>query len=190
MVLATNPGVSHRFSVEVRNLAEESAAQTLHAIAARRVSRCVLPWIPLMQGDAESGIIQEWLALAEAEPDETFQRDYLALVVIFAGLAGCRPIWDRAVRELAMRRNWKRSEVVMEWQQEAREEAERTTRRESILQTLELRFHAVPEDVAAAVNGMNDRARLKRWFRHAVTAESLDAFRAAVRMPNGAAPRR
>jgi hypothetical protein len=75
MVLATNPSVSHRYSIEVRNLAEESAAQALQAIAAGQLPRCVLPWIVLMQGGGESGIMPEWLQLAEAEPDESLQRD-------------------------------------------------------------------------------------------------------------------
>jgi hypothetical protein len=181
MVLATNPGVSHRFSVEVRNLAAESAAQTLQAIAAGQVSRCILPWVPLMQGGAQSGIILEWLRLAETEPDETLLRDYAALAVVFAGLAGSRPTWERVVEGWTMRRNYKRSEVMEEMRQEGRVEA----RRQDLLETLQLRFDEVPEDIAAAVSEMTDVARLTRWFRHAVKAKSLEAFRSAVRFPNG-----
>jgi hypothetical protein len=184
MVLATNPGVNHRFGVEVRNIAGESAAQTLQAIAAGRLSRCVLPWTPLMHGGAESGIIREWLSLAEAEPDEALRVDYGALAVLFAGLAGCRPAWDRAVKEWIMRRNYKISEVAEEWRQEGRLE----TRREVLLELLQARFDLVPEDIKAAVAEMTDLARLSRWFKHAAKAKSLEAFRAAVRVPTANGP--
>jgi len=184
MVLATSLDVRHHFSVQTRNLAEESAAQTLQAIAAGRFDRCVLPWVPLMHGGAESGIIQEWLSVAEGEPDESLQRDYAALAVLFAGLAGRRPAWDPAVKEWAMQRNWKRSEVAMEWEREG----EIRARRDDLLQVLQLRFGTVPEDLAKAVSGMTEVTKLGRWLRHAVKAKSLDTFRAAVRLPNGNGP--
>ena len=63
------------------------------------------------------------------EPDETLLRDYAALAVVFAGLAGSRPIWQRAVEGWTMRRNYKRSEVMEEMRQEGRVE----TRRQAIL---------------------------------------------------------
>jgi hypothetical protein len=100
------------------------------------------------------------------------------LAVVFAGLTGTRPIWERVVEEWSMRRNWKRSEVMEEVRVEGRLEAHR----DDLLQVLQLRFDAVPEDIAAAVSGMTDVARLARWFRHAVKAKSLDAFRSAVRL--------
>src|SRR5438552_7542909 len=40
-----------------RDLAEEDAAATLSQIAAGRLAYCVLPWIPLMRGGAEAGIM-------------------------------------------------------------------------------------------------------------------------------------
>jgi hypothetical protein len=184
MVLATNPGVSDRFSVEVRNLAGESATQTLQAIAAERLPRCVLPWLPLMHGGAESSIIREWLSVAEAETDESLRADYAALAVVFAGLTGSRPTWERAVEEWTMRRDYKRSEVVEGW----RMEGEIRRGRADLLEVLQLRFEAVPEGIAAAVAEMTDLARLARWLRHAVKAKSLEAFRAAVRVPPANGP--
>jgi hypothetical protein len=178
MILATNLDVSHRYSVRVRNLAEESAAQTLDAIAAGRFSRCILPWVPLMHGGADSGIIQQWLTLAEGEPDQSLRSDYAALAVVFAALTGSRLTWGRAVEEWSMRRNWKRSEVFEEMRVEGRLEA----RREALLEVLQARFDTVPEDIATAVAEMTDVLRLSRWLRHAARAKSLDAFRSAVRL--------
>jgi hypothetical protein len=83
-----------------------------------------------------------------------------------------------------MRRNWKRSEVMEEVRQEGRVEA----RRADLLEALQLRFDTVPEDIAAAVSEMTDLARLSRWFKHAVKAKSLEAFRAAVRVPTANGP--
>lgn len=137
-----------------------------------------------MHGGAESGIISEWLSLADAEPDESLRADYAALAVLFAGLAGCRPAWDRAVKEWIMRRNYKRSEVADEW----RREGEIAGRQAALLEALQLRFDTVPEDIAAAVAEMTDLARLSRWFKHAAKAKSLEAFRAAVRVPTANGP--
>jgi hypothetical protein len=184
MVLATDPDVSHRYGIRMRNLAEDSAAATLQAIAAGRLDRCVLPWVSLMHGGAASGTIEEWLRQVDLEPDESLRADYAALVVVFAGLAGCRPAWERAVEEWRMHRNYKRSEVVEGW----RMEGEIRRGRADLLEALQVRFGAVPEDIVAAVAAMTDLARLSRWFKHALKAKSLEAFRAAVRVPTANGP--
>jgi hypothetical protein len=184
MVLATQPDRSHRFSVVTRNLAADSAEQTLQAIAAGRLQRCVLPWVPLMQGGAESAIIQEWLRLAAGETDESLRADYGALAVVFAELAGCREVWHRALEEW----NVQRSQQVLEWQQEAREEAQVETTRANLLRLLRVRFQAVPEDIAGTVAGMTDLTELSRWLDLTVTAGSLEAFRAAIQVPTTNGP--
>jgi hypothetical protein len=184
MVLATHPDMSHRFSVVTRNLAADSAGQTVQAIAAGRLPRCVLPWVSLMQGGAESGIIQEWMRVAEGETDESLRADYAALVVVFAELASCRDVWRQALEEW----NMQRSQQVLEWQRDAREKAEIETWRQVVLRTLRLRFQSLPEDVAGAVAGMSDLTELSRWHDLAVTASSLEAFRAAVQVPTTNGP--
>ena len=72
------------------------------------------------------------------------------------------------------------SQQVLEWQREARTEAELQTRRADLLEALEIRFRSVPEDLARLIAELTDRAALRRWFRAALQADSLDAFRAAV----------
>jgi hypothetical protein len=184
MVLATHPDMNHRFSVVTRNLAEYSAGQTLAAVAAGRLQRCVLPWVPLMQGGAESGIIQEWLRVAEGETDESLRADYGALAVVFAELTGCRDVWRQALEEW----NVQRSQQVLEWQREAQERAQIATWRQAVLRTLQVRFESIPEDVAAGVAGMSDLAELLRWHDLAATTNSLEAFRAAIQVPTTNGP--
>jgi hypothetical protein len=185
MVLATQPDVSHRFSVVTRILAADSAEQTLQAIAAGRLQRCVLPWVPLMQGGAESGIIQEWLRVAEGETEESLRADYGALAVVFAELAGCRDVWRQALEEW----NVQRSQQVLEWQREAQQRTEIELTRAHLLEALRARSGAeVPEDLASAVAAMTDFDELSRWFRLALRVDSLDAFRAAVQSPTTNGP--
>jgi hypothetical protein len=108
----------------------------------------------------------------------------MGLAVVFAGLAGCRPLWERAVEDAGMHDEWKRSEVM----EEMRVEGEIRARRADLLKVLQARFATVPDDIAAAVSGMTDLARLSRWFKHALKAKSLEAFRAAVRVPTANGP--
>jgi hypothetical protein len=82
--------------------------------------------------------------------------------------------------------NMQRSEQVLEWQQQARIE----TMRANLLKALQVRLHAeVPEDLVSAVEAMTDLGELSRWFELALTADSLDAFRARVQVPTTNGPR-
>lgn len=54
-------------------------------------------------------------------------------------------------------------------------------RRADLLRALQMRFQAAPPaELIAAVRAANDLNRLARWFDAAVTAPSLDVFRAVV----------
>jgi hypothetical protein len=74
----------------------------------------------------------------------------------------------------------RQSQQVLEWQREARIETELQTRRADLLEALEVRFQSVPEDLARIIAELTDLAELRRWFRAALQADSLNAFRAAV----------
>jgi hypothetical protein len=77
---------------------------------------------------------------------------------------------------------WKvrRSQQVREWQREA----EIKLTRDHLLEALRVCLHAkVPEDLASAVAAMTDFGELSRLFRLALTAGSLEAFLAEVRLP-------
>jgi hypothetical protein len=85
------------FQIVQRTLRDEDAAATLQGIAAGAVTPWILPWIPLMRGGADPGIIETWKQLASAEPDDRARADYGGLVLIFAELGGCWPIWKQAL---------------------------------------------------------------------------------------------
>jgi hypothetical protein len=54
-------------------------------------------------------------------------------------------------------------------------------RRADVMRALQLRFQAAPPaELAAAVRGLDDLKRLSRWFDAALTAPSLELFRAMV----------
>src|SRR5262245_5160275 len=60
-------GLVTELRVAERNLAGESATAVLSGVTIGTTSRVILPFVPLMQGGAEAGIIQGWLGLASAE---------------------------------------------------------------------------------------------------------------------------
>lgn len=141
------------------------------------LSRSVLPWIPLMRGGDEAGIIMEWRRLALEEPSAQRRGDYGGLALVFAELAGRRPVWREALEGW----NMQVSQQVLEWQAEARIEADLERSRKDILRALELRFRApVPADLTATVTALADLDELSRWFDATLTSDSLEAFRAAI----------
>ena len=74
------------------------------------------------------------------------------------------------------------SNVVLEWQAEAKAKAELETKRADLLRALERRCKApVPADVAQAVQATTDLNTLSRWFDAAIDASTYDDFRAAIK---------
>ncbi len=107
-------GVNTTLQVNERNLATESAEELLVKIGTGVVSRAVLPWVPLMTGADEAGIVKWWRELAEAEPDDRRRSNYGGLAKIFADAAGRFPLWSHALEGW----NMKRSRAVLEWLEE------------------------------------------------------------------------
>jgi hypothetical protein len=179
--LPSELGAEFRFKVRQRTLREEDAAATVAAIAAGQVARCILPFVPLMRGGAEAGIIEEWKRWATAEPEGPRRSDYAGLALVFAELVRVRDAWRRGLEGW----NVLQSQQVLEWQAmaraEARAEAEIRTTRKDLLRLLELKFSApLPADLVNTIQATTDLDKLTRWFDTAVTAPSLDAFRAAA----------
>jgi hypothetical protein len=64
-------------------------------------------------------------------------------------------------------------------------------RRADVLRALQVRFAAVPpHDVTAEVRGIEEMDRLCRWFDAALTAPTMDMFRAVVTGGDSAAQAR
>src|SRR5262249_38651847 len=102
----------------VRSLRDESAGATLDDIAAGRDARCVLAWIPLMQGGGGAAILEQWKSLAAQEPDHHLRSSFAALALVFAELTGRKSLWSTALEKWNMRE----SQVVKEWKAEGRTE--------------------------------------------------------------------
>jgi hypothetical protein len=163
--------------VVVATLRQMDARAALRRVELGEWPRCVLPWIPLMDGGGDPAIIREWIRLARDEPSERRRADYGGLALVFAELAGCWAVWKKELEGWAM----KQSQQVLEWQNEARREADLARLRKDVLRALEIRMRGpVPADLAAAVGELNNLDELSRWFDAALTAANCEEFRAAV----------
>jgi hypothetical protein len=67
----------------------------------------------------------------------------------------------------------KQSEQVLEWQAEARIEAQAA----AVLSALEAKFQSVPTDLAAKIQGTTEEVKLKAWLPLAVLTPSIEKFR-------------
>ena len=169
MVLPCTAEVRLRFRPLIRTLRDDDAAATLRHIDAGSVGRCILPWIPLMHGGGDLGTMQVWKRLAELEKNSQLRSVFGSLALVFAELADHKIEWKQSLKGWNMRE----STVVNEWIAEGQ--------RETLLRFLHARFKVpVPEDVTAAIEVAADAQELNRWVDLAATADSLDAFRAAI----------
>ena len=71
-----------------------------------------------MTGADESGTIERWKGLAEAEPDDRRRSNFGGLALVFADAAGRYDLWFQALEGW----NMKRSRAVLEWLEEGRQE--------------------------------------------------------------------
>ncbi|HTU18543.1 MAG TPA: hypothetical protein VMG10_10825 [Gemmataceae bacterium] len=169
-----------KFKPVIRDLETRSGCAALRGIAAGRLSRCVLAWIPLLRGGQESAIIQRWKRLAETEADERKRSDYAALALVFAEAADREEVWRRALEGW----NVKPSPIVEAWRQEGRQEGRAeglAVLRAKLLHCLRRQLGSdLPAELRAQIENQTDLAVLDRWFDLALEAASLEQFRAAL----------
>src|SRR5712692_5100354 len=106
---------------------------------------------------AAPGIIAEWKALAQAEPDSRRRSDYGGLALVFAELTDGQPLWKRALEGW----NVEQSQQVLEWQAIAEKRGLARGRVEAkveaLLRVLRKRTQAVvPADVEQAIRVSDD----------------------------------
>ena len=173
MALPCGAEVRLRFRPLVRTLRDDDSAATLRGIGAGSVGRCILPWIPLMHGGGDLDTMEEWKRLGGLGPDSRLRSVCGSLALVFAELAGRETEWKRSLEGW----NVRESMVVNEWIAEG----EAKGRRAALLQVLQARFRGkIPSDLMTTIEGASDADELSRWMPLAVTADSLDAFRAAI----------
>jgi hypothetical protein len=141
-------GLQTNLQVRELDLASIRAADTLEAIAAGRTSAAVLPWIPLMTGGDDAGIIERWKELAATEPNSRRRADYGALALVFAEAADRQTVWRQALEGW----NMIESKQVLEWQNE--------TSRKHLRELLKERFGTIPQSVQQRIDATTDPDRL------------------------------
>ncbi len=170
-------GLRTCLGVKELNLASENAATTLGLIAAGTVARCVLPWIALMQGGDDPGIIERWKELAATEPDVSCLPAYAYLAAVFSDAAGRRQIWQVALEGWNMRD----SQVALEIFGEGEEKGKLKGRVASLTRLLRRKFPpGPPADLLAMIESCPDANLLDHWLDAAVDAKTLDEFRRAI----------
>jgi hypothetical protein len=154
------------------NLANEDAEKRLAEVEAGSAPLEALAFIPLMKKGGDDGIIRRWLEVVGKETDRR-RRGGLKLVVVFAGLTGCKQEWQKALEGFDVNE----STIVNEWRAEARREGELKGAAAAVLRCLRTRFGAVPEDVTRSVNACSDLVQLETLLDSALVAASLEDFR-------------
>jgi hypothetical protein len=153
-----------------RNLERESATDLVTGIASGTIGRTLLPLVPLMNGGTEPAIINSWVELAQADPDQRRVGQHGALARVFARATQGHGEWLRTLKEW----NMTRSPVVDEWRAEGRVQAQTA----AVLSVLEAKFQSVPADLAAKIQETTDEVKLKAWLPLAVLTSSVEKFRA------------
>jgi hypothetical protein len=156
--------------VRERHLAMESAADTLEKIAGGVYHRCLLPWIPLMQGGGEPALIDRWKSVAETEPDPRRRGNYGNDALVFAEKSADPDAWKRALEDWNV-------DIRSPYLEQIRQEGRGQERAEALLDLLTLRGMTVPDDLARKIRACSDMDQLRTWFALANRADSLDAFR-------------
>jgi hypothetical protein len=175
MELPGSPAIGSYLRVAMLTLRDEDAAALLEAISEQRCSRALLTWAPLLRGGGESGIIQEWRALAESEPDPNRRADFGSLARNWLRLLS-EP--NRLAWELGLK-GYNMSESP--FMKEVRQEGEIANQRKVLLEAAQLRYRTtVPSDLVAAINATNNMSELDRWFKAVFTAGDFDEFRATI----------
>lgn len=167
-------GMVTGLEVVERDLEYEDAAATLDGIAAGSVARCLLPWVALMHGGEDAGIMTRWKELAGQEPDARRRSDYGGLALVFAEAAGRRAVWKEALKGW----NMVESQQVREWMAEGEARGEARGEANALLHVLARRFPpGASTQLTQTIQAVTDLERLRNWLDLALATDSLDAFR-------------
>ncbi len=153
--------------VEV-NLETLDAAELLEQIATDQAPRELLALIPLLHRGGETGIIQRWSELVDAETDLRRRADY-ALTQVFAERVGRLVAWDNALKGFAMIESPLIAKLLAG--------AEAKAKAESLLRVMQKRYRKLPEELTAAVRACTDGDQLDHWLDLVGEVDTLEQFR-------------
>jgi hypothetical protein len=177
MILPGSTGVAFRCQARGLTFAQVDAGQTVADIRAGQTARCLLPWVPLMQGGDRAEAVTVWKEAADQEADQRLRTTYAGLALVFADLANCLPVWKQGLEGWNMRK----SQIVEEWREEGRQEGRIEAFRDLLLRRLQKRFSALSApEVIAVVQAQTNADELLRWLDLIDSVESLEAFRTAI----------
>lgn len=163
----------------VVNFAAEAAAEVLGGVAAGRVGAGMLPWVALMQGGSELGLIERWKELVEQKADAAKRASYRTAALVFAELGRAQVNWLRALEGLDMAE----SQYIKAFEQRSEERGATKTKRAYLLEAITARLASpVPEAVRLAVEGTNDPDTLDRWYASAIRVGTLAELRALMKV--------
>lgn len=70
--------------------------------------------------------------------------------------------------------------LAQQYRQEGRQEGILASRRQDVLEALEIRFARVPEGLRETVEAINDEAKLRTLHRAAIQCNSVEEFAASI----------
>jgi hypothetical protein len=175
MTLTAGAGTRH--AVLVWNVANDSASAALDDLEAKTITWGILFWVPLMKGAGECELVRRWLGLVELVPASE-QGGLRTVALIFAELAGCRPVWQDELEDWAVTE----SPLLNSWVQQAADRSRLEQGREWLLDYLRARFPAeLTSEVVETINAQPSVSLLDAWFKSAVRAKTYEEVVAVLR---------
>ena len=159
------------------NFGEMDAMQVMNEVEQGLAPVEALAWISLMKGGDESATIDRWVRLARQETDPERLAD-LALVAVFAELLNRQDVWKKALKGW----NMKESQMVKQWQDEAKAEGKAEGKAEMLLKVLKNRFKKVPKGLRAAILAETDAERLNGLVDVAFQTGTVTEFRREAKL--------
>jgi hypothetical protein len=177
-------GLGMTVNVGVVNLEELSAWRLMREVISGTTARVVLVWLPLCAGGGDSDLVRQWVEQVSQEPEER-RTDLAALVVLFADLAGCGPVWRAALEGW----NMERSAWLQERDQRIEAQVRLQEKRVSVLRVFQARLRSeLPADMVEVVQQQDHPDVLKRWFEQGVFVDSLEEARTILGLSAAGAP--
>ena len=156
-------------------VAADSALETLDKVKSGEFSWGALFWIALMLGaEDEVKVVEPWLSLVEEKVPPRSKPDVRHIALVFAELAGRRPVWSRVVKGVDMTESAVVNEII---------ELGEMRQRKDLAGIIRLRFPALlTPDMERAIADQPNLALMQTWLDAALDpATTAESFLAVLR---------